>query len=96
MAPRMFLSFFVIGALAALALSVLSPRLRAWPWSYRLGCSLGGAAVGTMGSAMLVLVYPSLLNGILGPALLMLVPALMGVGIQTSVREERFPFFPFL
>jgi len=85
----------IAGTVVALALSSLSRRLREWPWSNRIGCAFGGAALGSFGSALLVAAYPQLASGIWLYVVPVLVSAVLGLGLQKAINEERFLFFPF-
>jgi len=89
-----FLFVFGIGTVSALGLSLLSTRLRSWPWSSRFGCALGGAALGTFVAAMVLLAYPSLSEGVLGHAVAAAISCTFGLAIQKSVCEGRLPILP--
>jgi len=92
-------SWFVIitigGTALALLLSLLSSALRKWPWSNRIGCAFGGAALGSFASALLILGYEQLGSGMLSYVVPLSISAIFGVGMQKSVHEGRVPFVPF-
>jgi hypothetical protein len=82
------------GTVLALLLSLLSRSLREWPWSNRVGCAFSGAALGSFGSALLVLAYAQLASGIVLYTVPLFISAVFGFGLQKAVNEERFLFFP--
>src|SRR5687768_14007220 len=59
-----FLLVALVGTLFALAASMLLRELRTSAWSTRIGCAIGGAALGSFAGALLLAAYLPLTSGV--------------------------------